>query len=316
MTSKKYNVHIFYTDYNVNLVVKEIFRLNPAVVVFFEIDSFQEKTKRFGCIFDLNIPVYVYLADTYYITSLTSKCEYINKADGLLFLYKNDRILNSYKRVFPKKNIINTQSRYVNTDIYRDYKLEKKYDILLYGTRTFMYDYKNQQLDTIQSYIKNNNIDIISEKMNFYPLRAKLERILLENRNNYKVIILEPNCLDGPFVNEQLSMLINQSYLTVACSAIADILLDKQLEIPASNSVILGSYPSDYKDLFEGNIVNVNEFMTDEEILDIIDKALADKNSLIEMSNRLYARVHEEHSLKNVGEDFDNLFSNIIEISN
>ena len=37
--------------------------------------------------------------------------------------------------------------------------------------------------------------------------------------------------------------------------------------------------------------------MNDEEILNIIDNALSNKNKLLEMSDRLYNKVHEEHNL-------------------
>ena len=44
--------------------------------------------------------------------------------------------------------------------------------------------------------------------------------------------------------------------MTVCCSSVCDLLFYKHLEIPASNSVILGDYPSDYEETFKNNIVN------------------------------------------------------------
>ena len=51
----------------------------------------------------------------------------------------------------------------------------------------------------------------------------------------------------------------------------------KYFEIAASYSGILGNIPSDYNDLFKNNIVEVTEWMTDEEILFTIDEALKNK---------------------------------------
>ena len=311
-----HNIKIIYTDYNISDAYNEIIIYNPDIIIFFEINAFQSQTQNFKFVFDLNKKVFVFLDDSYYITSLTSKCECINYCDGIIFWYRNDRILNSYKRKFPNKITLNFDSRYVNTEIYRDYKLEKKYDIFIYGNRNFLYNYKNEELEPIQNYIKNyeykNNI-IINDKINFYPLRSKLETILTKNSHKYSLVFLPESTIDNSqIVNEDLSKLINQSHLTVACSSIADVLLHKHLEIPASKSVILGSYPTDYKDLFEGNIVEVNEFMSEEEIITIIDNALSNKDKLNEMSNRLYAKIHNEHNLQKAQEDFNNLISSLI----
>jgi hypothetical protein len=309
-------IKIFYTDYNEYLSYNEILEINPDLIIVFEINAFQENTKKFKFIYSLNKPVYVFLDDSYYISSLTHNCEYMNLCNGIIFWYNNERINNSYKIKYPNKKILNFNSRYVNTNIYKDYKLDKKYDILLYGTRNFLYNYKNEELETIQNYIKKyeekTNI-IVNEKFNFYPLRNKLENIIIKLQNKYNIKILQEFTIDEAiFVNEELSKLINESYLTIACPSIADVLLHKHLEITASKSVILGNYPSDYKDLFEGNIIEVNEFMTEDEIINIIDNALSNKDKLNEMSERLYNKVHNEHNLEKAQESFNNVIEDIL----
>ena len=86
----------------------------------------------------------------------------------------------------------------------------------------------------------------------------------------------------------------------------------KYFEIPASYSAILGDIPSDYEDLFKGNIVEVTEWMSDEDILNIIDKALSDKEKLWEMTKRLGDRVHSECDLESGKKNMDEVFSNIV----
>jgi uncharacterized membrane-anchored protein len=88
--------------------------------------------------------------------------------------------------------------------------------------------------------------------------------------------------------------------------------MHKYIEIAASKSVILGNIPSDYEDLLKGNIVEINENMSEEEIITIIDNALSDKDKLNEMSNNLYKKIHEEHNYTNAVENFNSVFSNII----
>ena len=280
-----------------------------------DINSFRDNSMRFDFVFNLNIPVYIFIEDTYYITTATSLCPYVNKTNGIIFWYKNELIKMSYKNFFPNKIITNVDSRFINTNIYKDYNLEKKYDILLYGSRNFSSFYKQQNLESVQNYIKkyeeiNNCIVDIDTKLDIYILRTKLENILIKYPNKYRLKFCP---IQGDYIyNEELSKLINQSYLTIVCPTIFDVMVFKHLEIAASKSVILGSYPSDYKDLFEGNIVKVNEFMNEEEIINIIDNALSDKNKLNEMSNRLYQKVHNEHNLQKAQESFNNLFSKLI----
>jgi hypothetical protein len=314
--SKEYEIKIFYTDEDSVIVQNKINQFNPKMIVVFEINCFQEQTKKFNFIFDLNIPIYLFLDDTYYISSLTADCEYTKLVNGFIFWYKNDMIKKSYEIKYPLKKIMNISSRYVNTDIYKDYGYPKIYDILLYGTRNFKYDYKNEEIISIQQWIskyENINNIIIDDKINFYPLRNKLENILKNNLHKYKIKILDDSTIyNAKIANENLSKLINQSYLTVACSSIADVLLHKHLEISASKSVILGNYPSDYKDLFDGNIVEVNEFMSDDEILSIIDNALINKDKLEEMADRIYDKVRNEHSLDKALESFNYIIKQVI----
>ena len=172
-------------------------------------------------------------------------------------------------------------------------------------------------METIQNYIKKyeeRTNSIINDKINFYPLRNRLENVLIRFSHKYSIKILPEFTIDGAnIVNEELSKLINQSYLTIACPSIADVLLHKHLEISASKSVILGNYPSNYKDLFKDNIIEVNEYMCDEEIINIIDNALLDKNKLNEMSERLYNKIYEEHNLDKAVCDFNNIIDKIEE---
>ena len=70
----------------------------------------------------------------------------------------------------------------------------------------------------------------------------------------------------------------------------------------------MGDIPSDYAELFNGNIVEVNEFMSEEEIINIIDDALSNKDNLNIMSERLYEKIHTEHNFDKAINDFNNIF--------
>jgi hypothetical protein len=314
LNNNKYNINIYFDNEDINYVNNDIINLKPKLIIFFDINSFSKSLQRFDFIFNLNIPTFIFIEDTYYINT-TSSCPYVQKTNGIIFWYKNQDLINSYKRRFPKKIITSIDSRFVNTNIYKDYKLEKKYDILLYGCRDFKYPYRIQDIDSVQRYIQKyeniNNITVTNETLlNFYSLRLRLLNLLERNPDKYKLKICPEQ---GDYVyNAELSKLINQSYLTIVCSSIFDVMLFKHLEIPASKSVILGSYPSNYKELFDGNIIEVNEFMSDEEIINIIDMALENKDKLLKMSETIYNKVHEEHNLNKAQESFNKTIDDII----
>ena len=82
----------------------------------------------------------------------------------------------------------------------------------------------------------------------------------------------------------------------------------KYLEIAGSYSGILGNIPSDYEDLFKNNIIEVTEWMSDEEILNIIDNALKDKQKLWDITKKLGDKIHKEYNLNCCVKDMDNIF--------
>jgi hypothetical protein len=316
--NEKYKIKIFWTDEDPYQTHQQIINISPKLVVFFEINNFQPKTKEFAFVFDMNIPVYLFLDDSYYINRNTCNCEYTQRVDGLIFWYNNKSVHDSYSRVFPNKHITNINSRFVNTETFKDYGLEKKYDILLYGSRVYYYEYKREQIDDIQNYIKqyeqHNNVLVDNDtKLSFYPLRCKLHSIILRNQHKYNIHIVDEACYDSPVANAELSKLINQSHLTITCSSIANVLLHKYLEISASKSTILGDIPSDYYDLFKDNIIEVNKFMSDEHIEQIIDNALSNKHVLADKHEKLYHNIHTHHNLKKATESFTNVITSILE---
>lgn len=315
--NKKYNITIFWTDEESMFVESKVRAINPELIVIFEINNFQPATKHFDFVFSLGIPIYFFMDDTYYINRNTSVCEYTQKVDGIILWYKNEKAKRSYQRAFPKKKILNVSSRFVNTNTYKDWGLPKKYDILLYGSRIYHYEYKREPNEAIQDYIKQyetqtNTIVDNDTKVSFYPLRCKMLSVLSKIDSKYNVRIVPEGCYDSRVANEELSKLINESHLTITCSSIADVLLHKYLEISASKSVILGDVPSDYHDLFHDKVVNINSFMSDDEIIQIIDNALKDKTNLTQKGEELYDIVHKEHNLEQASSSFTQVIDEIL----
>jgi hypothetical protein len=185
---------------------------------------------------------------------------------------------------------------------------------LIYGSRDGMNNIENHHADKdYKLKWEQHNNQLLPNKHDFYPLRKKLEQLLIKNKNKYRLCVLPNACIfNASVANEDLSKLINQSWLTMSTSSRADIPMSKYFEIGASYSGILGNIPSDYNDLFKNNIVEVTEWMTDDEILSTIDKALEDKQKLQEMINRLSDRIHTEYNLDAGVKDMDEVFDEIM----
>ena len=309
----KYDITIIYT--NIKYSVETFNNLNPEVVIFFDIDNLRYGNK-FSFVFKK--PVYLVSLDLFWFKQC-SQCPYIKLCKGILTFSKASKLLKSYQDFFPNKYIGSLQGRYINTDIYKNYNRPKKYDILIYGSRSHingkLYPSKIENHFADLEYVKNwekHNKKKISDCHVFYPLRVKLELLLMKNKHKYNLKILEnKGSIKCKIVNDSLAKLINESHLTLASCSRADILMDKYVEIAGSYSAILGNIPSDYHDLFKNNIVEVTEWMSDEEILSIIDKALKDKKKLWDMTKRLGDRVHKEYDLESAKNNMDNVFDEI-----
>lgn len=288
---------------NIKDINKLIHEKNITLIIYFFI-NINNYTK-------LNIKnkvkEYFYILDNHHF--------YNQNINNIILPYQNNLLKNTYLT----KNILNFRSRYIDKTIYKDHKLEKKYDILIYGTRNFPYNIlNNKNLQVIINYKKDYKKKFSKECpniINFYELRSKIENIIMDNQEKYKIYHIPNTIQNGnvsyPITGIELSKLINQSYMTVCCSSVCDLLFYKHLEIPASNSVILGDYPSDYEDTFKNNIVKIDRYMSEEEIINKIDEALSDKKSLLEKSQKLHDIIHKEHCLENSIEDFKNIIDKI-----
>jgi len=246
----KNSIDIIYTDQHVKYNKAWFIDKKPDVIVFLDTDTLRFAS-RFSHVFELDCKIFASSLDFFYFNDCI-KCPWIKRSTGLLHFGHATKLLTSYKQYFPNKIIKSFKGRFINSERYRNYNLEKKYDILIYGTRNVINNIEqhNADKDYKQTWEKHNN-QLLSNKYNFYPLRKKIEKILLKHKDRYRTRILTPACIfDASVANEDLSKLINQSWLTLSCCTRADIPMSKYFEIAASYSGILGNIPSDYNDLF------------------------------------------------------------------
>jgi len=304
--NKKHEIILFFSDENI-LDIKE----KPDLIVFFDTDSYSPVLKKFEFVFNWKIPIAIALLDMFYPNQIRN-CPLIKKTFSIIHFGKAVKLVEYYQKIFPEKYITYFKSRFINRKRFKDYKQEKTYDIMFYGTRKYYHDFKSENIDYINEYI-NKKYTNPPKEINFYPLRERLENLLKNYQHKYKILFLpEKNSHGSNITNENLSKLINKSYLVVACSTIADICMHKYFEIAGSHSTILGDIPTSFGKLFKDKICEVNEFMSDEEILNKIDNFLSNKKKLNKFTDELYEQLHKEHNYDEAIENFNNIFEKIV----
>lgn len=167
-----------------------------------------------------------------------------------------------------------------DSNIHKDYQLEKKYDILFYGA-------------TYQS---------------VYPFRNRLYYILSKNSDKFNILFL-PYSKKHPekmITWIELYKIISSSWVTISCCAISEVLVAKYFEIGLCGSVICGDYPSQEDELFiKNNMILLDRNMSDSEIIGTIQDALSDKDKLKIYSENLKKYISEKYMYKNGLELFE-----------
>lgn len=310
-----HNIDVLYVHHNdkddsqINYIKENAYNSDLIVLGVTEQATF---AKHIPFIFNLNIPVCI-MGDDFFNFDICVQCQHLCKCDALIQFDKNQKLAETYQLKFPEKYITNFKCRMISSNVFKNYNLPKKYDILIYGSRDYWIGFQNTLAERHykEYYYLNTGVKIDKEFW-FYPLRKRINDVVLKNIGKWNVKILDQaNSKTSQIANEDLSKLINQSWLVLATSSRQDIAFFKYWEIAASYSCIIGNTPSDYKYPFENNIIEVDEFMSDEQIVEIIDNALANKNKLKEMYTRLGDIVHNEFSIEKNINHMDKVFSEI-----
>ena len=157
---------------------------------------------------------------------------------------------------------------HIDERIFKNYHLDKKYDVFLFGNTS----------------------------KNHYPFRNRLKLLLEEMNENKEIKLLHWKIGVGKnyfkynekISNKNLSTAINQSQLTICTKLKHNFLVGKYFETSLSNSVICGDMTKDGKKIWKNNYIHIDDDMTNKEIKEIILDALKDKERLkkIKMYNK------------------------------
>lgn len=181
-----------------------------------------------------------------------------SKTDIIISHHYNDYL--KYKHLYKDDN--NKQFYYIphcsNTNVFKPLYKEKPIDILISG--------------------------VTKEK--HYPLKFRLANLIIKHKDDklkdYNIHVHNHPSYKGDFSFENINQInynniINQSKLCLACTSKYNYRLGKYVEIPMAGSIILGDLP--FEDTqFSDFVVEINNQMSDDDILNVIINTLNDKN--------------------------------------
>ena len=177
-------------------------------------------------------------------------------------IYLNDFLSKTIKKSF----LLN---HYYNEKIFYNRNNKKIYDILIYGNiNDKIYPVRNRLLQ-------------ICKSMNLNIMEVKYDYI----KNN-------------TIIEDELSTLINKSWLTISCCSITDYFVRKYLEIISSGSIIIGNINDHGRSIIENTLIEVNDNYSDEFIKSIITYYLNNKDLLI------YLSMKSSNKIKNYTYDY------------
>lgn len=246
----------------------------PDVVLYYFLSSMNDWT-NINILDFKTVPLkkIMFFEDMIYTDTIINLYRYYNFLEVLIPV-KNNHI----EDILRKNNILyHVFGLYIDINIFKKYNdIKKDIDILFYGNKVSA----------------------------AYPLRNRiyniLKKIKSENKYNIKIIELE-SYLDYKCrvpKDDRLSKLINRSYFTISTSSKFDLLLKKYIEIPLSNSKLVGNIPSDYKHLFKDNIININMDDNDEIIYNNLISCIKNKNDLSIIDNNFLDKIKNNFSFE------------------
>jgi hypothetical protein len=191
------------------------------------------------------------------------------KYQYLISTYDCDDLTQIRKRL-PSVRTVHTIPHHIDIELYKDRGLPKIYDVLFYG---------------------NTNPER-------YPFRNRLRRLLASS--SLKVQFIEhpgAHVFDEERCSEALARIINQSEISIATPGAGDYLVAKYFEISAAGSVVAGKMATQGRRIWTENYVQLEEDMSDLEILGRLTAALQDKDSLRHKRDLMGKVVRQEYSL-------------------
>lgn len=227
-----------------------------------------------------DVPKYVMVQDLHeedYKGGVQGLIDYLNKykINGVITPYYNTDNINRVRAGVPRLNIV-WVPHHIDHDIFRNYNMSKKYDILLFGNdHPKFYPFRNRVIKLLESRGVEMGIKVhkVPRPRNYFKYNAAVS-------------------------NASLSKMMSQSWLTLCTSSNLDYLLGKYFEASFSGSVVCGNMASDGVIIWEDNFVHIEQSMDDNTILKIISNALQDKEKLKKIASVMQQKMEDFYCLR------------------
>ena len=165
---------------------------------------------------------------------------------------------------------------YIDEKIFRDYNLEKEYDVICYGT----VDY------------------------GIYPFRERLFKLLKEQKDIKVKIIEHPrygysNDRIHNIIDKNLAIEINKAKIGISTPSVYEMFLKKYIEIGLCGCCLAGRFPKDKEEEYRGGIIDLKEDMSDDEILNKIKYYLKDSDERIKITKHMKNILENRYTFEN-----------------
>lgn len=254
------------------------------LVVFYICVKFFHNYKMVSDCDKLDVPKVLHIEDMHHLKEINDFVLYHN----IKYIIENNEKTSQFQKLklsLPKDVKYYNNESTIDTDIFKDYEFEKKYDILLYGC------------DHIKQYPFRNRLFNIIKKSNRFQVKHIPFKSWKKDKNSVFGKLLAHN--------------INRAWISIATTSKYGYFIKKYIEIPACNTMVAGNDPLCYNSIYQDMVILKPE-MTDETILDLLELALKDKIILKERIKRMYNAVRKNFSLINGCENITNIYTNII----
>ena len=225
-------------------------------------DIIEARTKLFDNIKNKYLIVQDFNCNHDYEGGVNGLIKYLrfHKITKIITPYLHNRAIDRIKSKLPDLGIVYVPHHIDETKFY-NMNLEKKYDIFMYGNTS----------------------------PNFYKFRNRLEK-LLSNSDKFNFVqwgsIRNYFRYNSRVSDNNLSKIINQSWLTICTSSDFDLPLGKYFETSMSNSLVCGDIAVDVENIWQGNYLKLDRNDSDDVILDKIDKMLQNKKLMKELTDK------------------------------
>jgi len=178
--------------------------------------------------------------------------------------------------------------------VYKDYGLDKDIDILVIGNLSSQH----------------------------YPLRSRLASLASKwfAKRGYRVKVLPhpgfnlAKMREGTCVGEDYAKTINRAWLVFSCTGRWHSAFGKFSEVALSRSLMVSDLPDERHQFFDSSIVKVGSWMTDQQIIDIIEPLLdelPDRSKIRIMTDIAYKQALDTSTMEHYAA---NLYTSIIEL--